>query len=66
MSIKRMQANPRVQHVILQVWDDACPACRQLQGSYPKDQVPRLPVEGCSHPNGCRCKYQPALSEIYP
>lgn len=66
VALKRMQANDRVQYIILQVWDDACPACRKVQGAHPKDQVPKLPVEGCSHARGCRCFYQPVLSEIYP
>jgi hypothetical protein len=66
VALKRFQDNPRVQHVILSVMDGACPACKELQGAHPKDQAPRLPVEGCSHELGCRCFYQPVLSEIYP
>lgn len=66
VALKRFQANSRVQHIILQVMDDGCPACRALQGAHPKDQAPRLPVEGCSHEMGCRCFYQPVLTEIYP
>lgn len=66
VNLKRFQENPRVGVVRISVYDDACPACQKMQGSYPKDQVPRLPVEGCSHPNGCRCTYAPALTEIYP
>ena len=27
---------------------------------------PTLPVEGCSHGLGCRCYYEPVLTEIYP
>ncbi|MCC6145962.1 MAG: hypothetical protein IT308_00185 [Anaerolineaceae bacterium] len=50
----------------ISVADNACPACQQVMGAYPKDQLPRLPVEGCSHPNGCRCFYDPVLNEIYP
>ncbi len=66
VAIKRFRKNSRVHHVILSVSDDACPICQQLQGAYDKDEVPRLPVEGCSHKNGCRCFYQPVLTEIYP
>ncbi len=66
VALKRLQGNPRVQHVILSVMEDGCPACSELQGAYSKDQVPHLPVEGCSHQLGCRCFYQPVLSEIYP
>jgi hypothetical protein len=66
VALKRFQANPRVRHVILQVMDNCCPTCAAAQGAYPKDQAPRLPVEGCSHELGCRCFYQPELSDIYP
>jgi hypothetical protein len=65
-ALKKFQANPRVFSVRLMVPDEACPACRALEGTYPKDQAPALPVEGCSEPNGCRCFYEPMLNEIYP
>jgi len=65
-ALKNFQSNTRVRHIILAIDDDACPACHNLQGAYPKDKAPLLPVEGCSHPQGCRCFYQPVLSEIYP
>jgi hypothetical protein len=66
VALKRMQANPRVSIVHVAVTYDCCPACRNAEGAYPKDQAPRLPVEGCSHALGCRCFYQPVLTEIYP
>jgi hypothetical protein len=66
VALKRMQENPRVSHVILQVADNSCPACQQLQGDYPKENPPRLPVKGCSHADGCRCFYQPVLNDIFP
>ncbi len=66
VALQRFQENPRVLHVIVSVADDACPACRAQQGAHPKDQAPRLPVEGCSHALGCRCFYQPVLADIYP
>jgi hypothetical protein len=65
-SLKRMQANPRVKYVVVIVPGDACPACQNLTGTYPKDQAPRLPVESCSDPLGCRAYYLPYLDEIYP
>jgi hypothetical protein len=65
-SLKRMQANPRVKYVVIVVPPDACPACQELTGTYRKDQVPRLPIEACSHPLGCRAYYLPYLDEIYP
>ena len=65
-ALKRMQANPRVKYVVVVVPQGACPACQNLTGTYPKDQVPPLPTEECSHPYGCRAFYLPYLDEIYP
>lgn len=65
-ALKRFQDNPRVQLVHLSVGVDACPACLAVQGTYAKHAAPALPVEGCSHENGCRCFYDPVLDEIYP
>jgi hypothetical protein len=60
------QTNPRVRYIRIVVSDTCCPACRELHGAFAKDNVPALPVPGCSHPQGCRCFYQPFLDEIYP
>ncbi len=65
-ALKRFQENPRVRLVRISVASDACPACYEIQGAYPKDAAPRLPHEGCSHNHGCRCFYEPVLDEIYP
>ena len=45
---------------------DCCPACDALAGAYEFAEVPELPVEGCSHPNGCRCFYAPVLDRFGP
>ncbi len=66
VTLKRYLKNPRVKYVRVVVYHDCCPACRQVEGAFQKDQVPTLPVEGCSHQNGCRCFYQPFLTELYP
>ena len=66
IALKKFQMTPRVRYVRIVVADHCCPACREMEGAYPKDQVPRLPVEGCSHERGCRCFYQPFLTEIFP
>lgn len=66
VALKEFKANPRVDTIILSIAGDACPACQQLQGTYTKENVPTLPVEGCSHALGCRCFYQPVLTEVYP
>ena len=40
---------------------DSCPVCKAYEGVYEFDKVPALPLEGCSHPLGCRCHYAPVL-----
>jgi hypothetical protein len=65
-ALERFRENPRVTSVRLIVPRDACPSCRHLEGEYPKDQVPELPLRLCSHPLGCRSFYEPRLAEIYP
>jgi len=66
VALKRFQENSRVIYVRISVAHDCCPACREAEGAYAKDAVPSLPIEGCSHANGCRCFYQPVLDEVYP
>jgi hypothetical protein len=66
LSLKNIQSKPRIEQVIVSVSDNACPACARVQGIYNKFEAPSLPVKGCSHPLGCRCKYQPVMEEIYP
>ena len=66
VSLKKLQANPRVSHVIVSVPDKACPACNAAQGNYAKDELPRLPVKGCSCAGGCKAFYQPVLNIIFP
>lgn len=65
-ALKHFKENPRVLLVKLTVSHDACPACAAARGSFRKDEVPALPVRGCSHSEGCRCFYEPMLSEIFP
>lgn len=66
VALHRLQANDRVRLIRVIVGDDACPACRRVEGDYSKDKAPSLPTRGCSHPLTCRCFYEPALAEIYP
>jgi selenocysteine lyase/cysteine desulfurase len=66
IALKKMQTNDRVSLVRISVAQDCCPACSAVQGAHPKDNVPALPIEGCSHANGCRCFYEPVLTEIFP
>lgn len=65
-ALTRLQDNPRVGQIRIIVAHDACPACRQREGAYAKGEVPALPTPGCSHPLGCRCFYEPALTELFP
>ena len=66
VALRKFQENPRVNAVNVIVHADACPACQAIQGTFPKDRVPNIPVEGCSHEHGCPCFYQPLLEEIFP
>ena len=66
ITLKRLQSNQRVRDIRLVVAHDCCPACQESEGTYAKDRVPDLPIEGCSHPLGCRCFYEPMLNDIYP
>ncbi|MBN1536808.1 MAG: hypothetical protein JW908_08765 [Anaerolineales bacterium] len=66
MALKRIRENPRIAYVRIAVNHDCCPACRQAEGAYTKENVLVLPVEGCSHPLGCRCYYQPVLGDLFP
>jgi hypothetical protein len=45
---------------------DSCPTCQATEGAYDFDNVPQLPLEGCSHPDGCRCYYAPVLDRFGP
>ena len=65
-ALKKFQENPRVVNIRLIVAADACPVCAAHEGTYDKNNAPALPIEGCSHPNGCRCFYEPMLNVIYP
>jgi predicted nucleic acid-binding Zn-ribbon protein len=61
-----MQRSGRVSLIRVAVAHNCCPACAAAQGAHPKDDAPVLPIEGCSHGLGCRCFYEPVLTEIYP
>lgn len=66
VALKKFLENPRVRDVRLVISDDACPVCAAHEGTYTKDNIPIIPIEGCSNPEGCRCFYEPMLTEIYP
>jgi RNA polymerase subunit RPABC4/transcription elongation factor Spt4 len=66
VALKKFRDNPRVKLIRLVVSADACPACQEKEGTFEKNRVPVLPVEGCSDPHGCNCYYEPLLDEVYP
>jgi RNA polymerase subunit RPABC4/transcription elongation factor Spt4 len=67
-ALRSIRESPRVNHVTVVAPDPACPVCRKRAGTFPKnsDQVPVLPHEGCSCPNGCPCRYEPLVVEVGP
>jgi len=41
----------------------ACEACLDLADRmYLPTRLPALPIEGCSRPGGCRCRYEPSVT----
>lgn len=45
---------------------DACPVCRAFEGAYDFDEIPELPLEGCSRVGGCNAVYAPVLDLYGP
>ncbi|HEY1410371.1 MAG TPA: hypothetical protein VF434_15630 [Promineifilum sp.] len=45
---------------------NACPVCRAYEGAYEFDEVPELPLEGCSRVGGCNAVYAPVLDLFGP
>ncbi len=42
---------------------DACPTCLAVADrAYTPWDLPSLPIEGCSRPGGCRCRYEPNVT----
>ena len=66
VQLKKMKENPRVTAIRVSVAKNACTTCRSIEGVYSKENVPALPIEGCSNPKGCNCTYAPILDEVYP
>jgi len=66
VALRNFIENPRVGSIRISVAAGACPACYEARGTFPKDSVPALPHQGCSHQYGCRCTYEPVLNDIFP
>ncbi len=45
---------------------DCCPVCQHFEGVYALDDVPELPLEGCSRTGGCNAAYAPVLDHFGP
>jgi hypothetical protein len=42
---------------------NACPACLAVTDqAYLPSGLPDLPIDGCTGPAGCRCKYEPNIT----
>ena len=42
---------------------EACPACLAVTDrSYLPSGLPDLPLDGCTRPGGCRCRYEPNVT----
>jgi len=66
ITLKRLRENPRLIAIRVSVPADAFTVCQLSGGTYPKNDVPLLPVAGCSERYGCRNFYEPVLDVIYP
>ena len=65
-SLQKLRENPRVRDIRIIVPAEACPVCQAVAGTYTKDNLPRLPPDGCSCPRGFEGYCQPMLNNIYP
>jgi hypothetical protein len=63
--LEKLRANPRVKAIRVAAPQE-CSMGQSVQGVYDKDNVPELPLKGCSRPGGCICTYEPVLDTIYP
>ncbi len=63
-ALRRYRADKRITEVRILADRNCCPTCREKVAVYPIDQVPELPIEGCSHGGGCRCVYEPVLDLV--
>ena len=64
-ALERIRAGLATRVRIL-VAPDACPVCRAFEGAYDFEDVPELPLEGCSRPGGCNAVYAPVLDLYGP
>jgi hypothetical protein len=67
-ALRDILASPRASAVFVVAPAHACPSCRRAQGTFYKDtdRIPEIPIEGCSCPDGCTCRYEPLVNEPGP
>ena len=65
-ALSKLINNPRVAKITIAVSPDVCTPGRNVHGTYLKHDTPEIPVEACSRPSGCSCRYLPVLTEIFP
>lgn len=68
-ALREILSNPRATGIYIVAPDHACPACRRAQGTFGKtdlQHIPELPIQGCSCPEGCTCRYEPLVVEVGP
>ena len=63
-SFQELYLNGGIDGVSLVAFDaNACPACLAVTDiAYTPSRLPRLPIEGCTTPGGCRCRYEPNVT----
>jgi hypothetical protein len=60
--LQRYSEQEFVNKVEIMCLDDSCQKCKAVAGRrYTLKNAPLLPVDGCTHENGCRCCYTPVV-----
>ena len=65
-ALKNIREGRIATKVRILVDDKACPVCQSLAAAYDFDDVPELPIEGCSRLGGCNAFYAPVLDRRGP
>ena len=62
-----IKAGGTIQGIRVLVGEESCPTCRaNAERVFTPDDVPILPLAGCTHPDGCRCAYTLAMKSSLP
>ena len=57
-TLKGYSENEFITRVEIMCQDDSCRACKAAaRRTYPLNKAPLIPIDGCTHENGCRCCY---------